>query len=109
MDLHLLQWNAGGLTTKFRELQNFLITNKIDIALIQETNFKSYHRPNWHIHGYQLFRKDRPAPVKGGGVCIYIRNTIPSKIKPSPDNMECITIQISTTTGPLDITNIYIP
>ena len=38
------------------------------------------HDVNLEIQGYELVRSDHPSQHKRGGVCIYFRNSLPSKI-----------------------------
>jgi len=37
--LKIITWNANGLCERAYELENYMITNQIDIALISETHF----------------------------------------------------------------------
>lgn len=61
---------------KLDELTLFLNSNNVDIACITETWLKATI-PNSaiHIDGYSVIRRDR-TDITGGGVCIYIRQSI---------------------------------
>ena len=51
----------------------------VDIVLVSESWFKSHHSDEAvGIDGYQLYRRDRKKR-KGGGVAIYIRDTVTSE------------------------------
>ena len=55
-------------------LKHFLVTNHIDIMLLNETFLKESQL--LHIENYEIIRRDRKDRV-GGGVCLIIHNTIP--------------------------------
>ena len=66
---------------KVDELALFLRTNNVDIACITETWLKSTVPSSAiDIAGYSLVRNDRHDYIIGGGVCVYIRNTIRYKL-----------------------------
>ena len=51
----------------------------IDIAIISEMHLKKRHADSCvSISRYALFRRDR-VRHKGGGVAVYVRNTVPSR------------------------------
>lgn len=61
-------------------LESELKSLNIDVAMICETWFSCIHSDSSvNIDGYLLYRKDRPKR-KGGGVCVYIRNTFNSDV-----------------------------
>jgi exonuclease III len=64
MATQVLQFNANGLSSRFRELKNFLSSNSFDIVLIQETFLK----PGRYLKfpGFTQIRKDRENTPKGG-------------------------------------------
>ena len=68
--------NINSLRTKFEQLKNI----KIDILVITETKIdNSFPTSQFYIEGYSKpFRLDRNAT--GGGVIIFIREDIPTKI-----------------------------
>jgi hypothetical protein len=67
-----MAWNANSVTTKKRELEYFLYTNKIDIAAISETKMSTKNR--FSINGYSVYRQDRNK--FGGGVMLLNNNQI---------------------------------
>lgn len=68
--LNILSSNANSLCNKKLELEQFLSTHCIDIALVQETHFKPSTTAN--IQNYKLYRNDRTTH-KGGGTAIYVK------------------------------------
>ena len=60
------------------ELRVFLANNEIDVLAINETRLDATISDyEVHIHGYEIVRRDRRLNGRlGGGVCIYIRNSI---------------------------------
>lgn len=67
--------NINSLPNKFAEIKEWLISNAFDILSVQETKIdRSFPNTQFHVDGYNLFRRDR---VKGGGgIAVYIRDTI---------------------------------
>jgi len=72
--LRIITWNANGLLERARELEIFLRTHNIDIALISETHFsdKSYIK----IFGYNIHWTTHPSDRARGGSAIIIKNNI---------------------------------
>ena len=88
--------NIVSLPKRFDEI-NFTLSNKLlDIMSFSETRLNSTIPDSMiHIDGYDIIRKDRSR--NGGGVCIYIRNTINYQIRHdlSPPILEAICMEIS--------------
>ena len=78
--LILLQWNAQSIIAHGNELKHYIYNsqNKPDFICIQESWLKN--SINFKLDNYSLVRKDR-FNERGGGVCIFIKNTIVFKIK----------------------------
>jgi hypothetical protein len=70
--LRILQWNANSVYQRKEELENFLFTNKIDVAAICET--KLHPRRTFNMPGYSTHKMDRNQ--YGEGVLLLIRNTL---------------------------------
>ena len=67
---------------KVDELALFLQTNNVDITYITETWLKSTVPSSaTNIARYSVVRNDRHDEIIGGGVCVYIRNTIRYKLR----------------------------
>lgn len=69
--------NVRSLQPKLDEIDFLIKKTKLDILCISETWLKKRVKDkDISIKGYTLRRKDRPR-IRGGGVCIYIKDTIP--------------------------------
>ena len=73
------QLNINSLRNKFESLIN-IINNSIDILIISETKLDPFFPTGqFHIHGFsEPYRFDRNS--SGGGILLYIREDIPSKL-----------------------------
>ena len=61
-------------------LEANIAAQKFDILCISETypdSSTAYGDGNLEISGYNLIRSDQPSNKKGGGVCIYYKNSLP--------------------------------
>ena len=110
--LRILQWNADGLNPKIAELREFVDSNKIDIAMIQETKLTA-NKTTPKLYGYSAVRADRPdSEFPGGGLLLYIKhNTAFRKIGHAKNGLvEAQSVSIQQRRGKwLDLTNIYAP
>lgn len=90
--LHVMQWNAQGITTDsaVTQLEQFLHREKIDILLLNETFLKPHH--NFRIGNYKVYREDRQ--THGGGVLIAILKTIEHTIIPRYSTIDIENISI---------------
>jgi hypothetical protein len=78
--LKSMVWNADSVSPKKNEFFEYLIDNKIYVALINETYLKQgvpFSHPNYKC--YRLDRHDRPK----GGVAILVRHDITHSLLPS--------------------------
>lgn len=71
-------WNANGVIKKQSHMINFLLTNKIDILIINETKLKLADKLK--IKGYEVIRKDRDQNSGAGGVAILVKHSIPFQV-----------------------------
>ena len=69
---NVLQFNANGIGNKLTELGVVLETNKVKVALIQESTLSSKSK-NPCIQNYTTVHKDRPHGNGGGGLLIFIQ------------------------------------
>ena len=81
---------------KFDSLIN-IINNNIDILVISETKLDpSFSAGQFHIHGFsEPYRFDRNS--SGGGILLYIREDIPSKLILTKMTMEEFFVEINLT------------
>ena len=81
---------------KFEQLK-VIIQENIDILVITESKLNNtFPMGQFAINGYKLYRKDRDQ--YGGGILIYIREDIPSKLLDGykfPDDIEGLFLEIN--------------
>ena len=97
MIIGTLNININSLSSKFDDLK-VLISGMFDILIITETKVDdTYPISQFHIDGYSMpYRLDRNR--NGGGVIIYVREVIPSKILGKhlfPNDIEGIFVEIN--------------
>ena len=82
--LRVLYTNSRSLGNKINELRAIAASEKPDILCISESwiNLQNKHfKAEYVIEGYKLFNTDRAGNKKGGGVVMYVKDTIRSSIK----------------------------
>jgi hypothetical protein len=91
---NILTWNSRGIRNKIDELRLLIGELNIDIAIITETFLTPQIKIS--IPGFTSYRTDRPLR-SGGGVAIFIRNTIKHIHIPNPitTNLETVIIQLT--------------
>lgn len=73
--LRILTWNANGLLNHQRELEIFLQTQRIDVALISETHFTT--QSFFRIPNYKTYITLRPDGKACGGTAVLVKMNIP--------------------------------
>ena len=88
------QLNINSIRNKFESLKEIVSTN-VDILLICETKLdSSFPKAQFHIQGFgEPYRFDRNG--KGGGILLYIRDDIPSKLIESKMTIEGLFVEIN--------------
>ena len=72
--------NILSLPKKFDEINLTMSAKLLDVLAPNETRLdQTINAGKSHIDGYELMRKDRSR--QGGGVCIYLRNSINYQIR----------------------------
>ena len=59
--MNIVFWNCQGLRPKWKELQNYLLENQIDILALNETFLKpkfKFHLPGYDIYNESFHRAD---------------------------------------------------
>ena len=78
-DFKIGHWNINNLTdAKLEQIKLIMAPgSEVDVLFLIETFLKPT-KPNdvLEIPGYMLFRKDRAGPKKGGGILVYVTNSI---------------------------------
>lgn len=105
--LKICFWNARALKNKLIETFNFLITENIDVLLVNETWLKSTDSvlKNSNYKCYRLDRLDK----SGGGVCIFIKKTIKHTLLPwlNTNVIESIGINIQNNSSSFNLIGCY--
>ena len=91
----------------FEKFQKIFKTLKFNFSAVclSETwcdSLDSTKNSNYRLHGYKSFHQTRDGR-KGGGLCIFLRNTLSYKIRSdlnmNSDAIECLCLEISTKTS----------
>ena len=95
----ICHWNSISAHNFFQIslLKTYIPTHKLDVICLSETYLDSNisnDDDNLEISGYDLFRADHSSNTKRGGLCIYYRNSLPSKILNNQYLHECINFEI---------------
>ena len=96
------KWNLNSMTAhnfkKINLLEAYNTINKFDVICLSESYLDSYRasdNDDLNIKGYNLYRSDHPYNVKRGGVCAYIRKSLPVRCLSSAYLQECLILEIS--------------
>jgi len=110
--IYVLNATSLAKPTALQKLYCDLINYNIDVCVITETWFKHKHDVCFtSLAGYTLFRRDREGR-KGGGVAIYVRHSLCSKLFPhqvTRKDIEITWVEISSFTQHFIIGAIYHP
>ena len=103
--LKVLQWNCNGLIAHLNEFKHHLSQNLYDVICLQETFLKP--NKNFSLTGFSVVRRDRTDSQKGGLITL-IRDSLKYTEISSPDNIECIIVNIKTDNSHITVSNVYI-
>ena len=94
----IYHWNLNSLTAnnfeKVNPLEAYNAVNKFDIICLSESFLDSSiltENNNLKINGYNMVRADHPNNVKRGGVCAYVRESLPARNLSNSYLRECLT------------------
>lgn len=107
-NLNIMFWNANSLVQELTEFYDYLSRNEIDIALINESGFKSHISLN--NTEYSIYRKDRSDGTRGG-VAIFVRKSIKHFVMRDLrcKLIETVGITVQTANQDLHFVAIYVP
>ena len=95
-------WNIGSISAhNFSKLSLLSSYNSIfnyDLICLCETFLDSsfpHDDPRINLDGYDLIRADHPNDVKRGGVCVYVKNFLATKVCNISNLKECIIIELN--------------
>ena len=114
----VLHINITSIQRNFEKFQEFFKTLKFNFSAVclSETwcdSLDSTKSSNYRFHGYKSFHQTRDGH-KGGGLCIFLRNTLSYKIRSdlnmNSDAIGCLCLEISTKTSKKIILSLnYLP
>ena len=100
-------WNVRSIVNKLKEFSSFVYATSYDIYAITETWLSNNIYDNEIVSsGYNIYRKDRK--TRGGGVMFVTNNSIPSKIIPTPEDIEVLSVQLLFE-NPINLCLLYNP
>ena len=79
-------------------LEAFNTINKFDIICVSESYLDStFSSDNEDINtkGYKLVRADHPNNIKRGGVCAYVRESLPVRVVPNHHLSGCLILEVN--------------
>ena len=95
-------WNLNSLAAhnfdKVGLLEAFNTINKFDIICVSESYLDStFSSDNEDINtiGYKLVRADHPNNIKRGGVCAYVRESLPVRVVSNHDLSGCLILEVN--------------
>ena len=95
-------WNLNSLTVhnfkKVNLLEAYNTVNKFDIICLSEYSPDSSivtENNNSKINGYNMVRADHPNKVKRGGVCAYVRESLPVRNFSNSYLSKCLTFEVT--------------
>ena len=119
--LKIVQWNADAYLSKKEDFSRFILEQKIDIYLIQETKITIMDKRTPQIPGFTVCRQDcnqrkGKERNRGGGLVIGCRDTIPCRVverdyqEEGDELTEAMTIEVPVMGNKsIKIVNMYIP
>ena len=98
----ICHWNLNRLIAhnfeKVNRLEAHNTVNNCDIICLSESFLDSSiltENNNLKINGYKMVRADHPNNVKRGGVCAYVRETLPFRNFSNSYLSECLTLEVT--------------
>lgn len=102
-------WNANGLAKNRNELVHFAERHTLDVIMVNETHLSANSRDP-KMGGFTLYRKDRENG-RGGGVAIYVKNSINHYPMELPEliTLEATAISLVLDGGNIALVSCYLP
>lgn len=95
--LNVCHFNACSINPKIDEIRSIFSEVNMHIICISETWLKAYRsNKSLELTGYKMFRNDRTSK-RGGGVCIYVKKNIRSRIiskSTKPNSIKFISVEL---------------
>ena len=110
--LKIAHLNARSIPRHIDEITNLLVETRLDVLAVSETwLYPNANSCLYNIKGYNILRHDR-INKRGGGVCIYSRNDLNTKIIPISyefDQPEMLAVELTNGTNKIAIAVLYKP
>jgi hypothetical protein len=112
-NFNFMWFNINGIQNSSAKLYNFLTTNSIMVACIQETKLSARSKPPT-FPDYVFIRCARPVG-SGGGLAILVHHSVPyvdintSRFTNQDASLELLAVCIEIGGSKLDVFNVYIP
>ena len=110
----ICHWNINSLTShnceKVNLLEAYNAINKFHIICLSESFLDSSiltENNNLKINGYKMMRADHPNNVKRGGVCAYVRETLPFRNFSNSYLSECLTLEVTISNRKVYVITLY--
>lgn len=116
--LNVVHINAQSLKNKIEEFRYIFECSNVDVVCVSETWFSTIINNEYYkLRGYKLFRADRQLKngkkdKKGGGVAIYVKNTIQCKLITKSklgEKVEFLFLELCNNNEKLLLGNVYRP
>ena len=105
-------YNINSFRYKFNQIRHILDHGLCSIMGFSETKLdQSFTNGQFLVEGYKMYRQDRNE--KGGGILIYINESIPHRLLPekcgSNEGIDYMSIEITTHLGKCNMIYLYRP
>ena len=105
----LLQWNVGGMISKWPCVKPFLVNSGCDIMCIQETHFFDVDKYDFNIPYFTQYGYCVNSDWRQGGVCIYVKNKFPHYQIPLQSTLQAVACSVRVNILRITICSLYLP
>uniref|UniRef100_A0A2A4IUM2 Reverse transcriptase domain-containing protein n=1 Tax=Heliothis virescens TaxID=7102 RepID=A0A2A4IUM2_HELVI len=108
-NLRIATWNANGLTERRQELEVFLKTERIDVALISETRFSD--KTYFQLKNYTIHTTNHPSGNTHGGAAVIIKENIKHYVlnEYKTEKIQATSVRVQNKHGETTLSAIYCP
>ena len=93
-----MSFNARSIVNKLNNFQSYVYSVDFQIVALTETWLtESIFNNEILPTGYNIYRQD--CGSRGGGVMLAVKDSLPSKLLPSPGNLEIVTVSVNTSSN----------
>ena len=105
---NFVQWNTGGLKTKWPELKGEILKSTPVLAALQETRFRDSDQ-GFRIPGYTWHTNNVNGQTRRGGAAILIANSVPHHRVTLNTTLNCVAVRLKIDHTHVTALSIYIP